>query len=135
MKNKITIVLIVCIIGGCKKDPVALNSQLQGTWELVKSYSGWGGVQEYSSGNGNTLKFSENSFVRNIKTTDTTFAISGTFSVYTGKPCEYASEQTLIKFNHDEISSSVSILNGELTIGTTECVADGGSSTYKKIAN
>ena len=66
-------------------------------------------------------------------TTDTTYEYAGTFTIYKGKPSDFASEQTLIKFDDNEYASNFDLSDGKLTIGTTECIADGGSSTYARI--
>ena len=132
MKTKYLFVVVFLIIAGCKKETAKLSSDLQGTWELVSSDGAWIGHREYEPGNGNTISFSGNAYSQKIKTIDSTYHYSGTFIIYTGKPCDFANEQTLIKFD-DNDASSFSLSDGELTIGTTECIADGGSSTYKKI--
>ena len=132
MKTKY-FVIVVFFIAGCKKETSGLVSNVQGTWELVSSDGAWIGHRDYEPGNGNTIIFSGNTYSQNIKAADTTYQYSGTFTIYTGKPCDLANEQTLIKFNDNEDASSFSLLDGKLTIGTTECIADGGSSTYKKI--
>jgi hypothetical protein len=124
---------VVFFITGCKKETSGLVSNVQGTWELVSSEGAWIGHRDYEPGNGNTFTFSGNTYSQKIKATDTTYQYSGTFTIYSGKPCDLANEQTLIKFNDNEDASSFSLLDGKLTIGTTECIADGGSSTYKKI--
>jgi hypothetical protein len=61
---------------------------------LVSSDGAWSGHQEYAPGDGNTFNFSENIYSQKIKATDTTYQYSGTFIIYTGKPCELANEQT-----------------------------------------
>jgi hypothetical protein len=103
-----------------------LTSDLQGTWELVSSDGAWSGHQEYEPGNGTT--FIRNTYSQKIKATDTTYEYSGTFTIYTGKPCDFANEQTLIKFNNDECANRFSLSDGKLTIGTTECIADDSST-------
>ena len=124
---------MILIIAGCKKETAGLASDVQGTWELVSSDGAWTGHREYEPGNGNTFSFSGNTYSQKIKATDTIYQYSGTFVIYTGKPCDFANEQTLIKFDDNEFVSSFSLADGKLTIGTTECIADGGSSTYRKI--
>jgi hypothetical protein len=124
---------VMLFITGCKKETSGLVSNVQGTWELVSSDGAWTGHHDYEPGNGNTIIFSGNTYSQKIKATDTTYQYSGTFTIYRGKPCDLANEQTLIKFNNNEDASSFSLLDGKLTIGSTECIADGGSSTYKKI--
>jgi len=133
MKAKYLLPIFILIIAGCKKEAASLSSDIQGTWELVSSDGSWTGHQEYEPGNGNSFSFSGNTYLQKIKTGDTTYQYSGTFLIYTGRPCEYGSEQTLIKFNDSEPASSFSLSGGKLTIGATECIADGQSSTYRKI--
>ena len=97
------------------------------------SFSGWSGHVEYDPGNGNTISFNGNIYHQKIKTGDSTYQYSGTFVIYTDKPCDFANEQTLIKFNDSEPASSFSLSNGKLIIGATECMADGSTLTYRKI--
>ena len=133
MKVKYLAPILFLIIPACKKETGSLLSDLQGTWELRSSDGGWTGHQEYAPGNGNTYSFSGTAYTRQIKTADTTYAYSGTFEIYDEKPCDYATKQTLIEFDDDHFPNSFSLSGGELTIGTTECIVDGGSSTYRKI--
>ncbi|MGN6355503.1 MAG: hypothetical protein ACTHLB_19090 [Parafilimonas sp.] len=133
MKLKYFIVVLLIAIAACKKDAQKLSSDLQGTWELVSSDGGWSGHHEFEPGNGNTFAFDGNNYSRVIKSTDTTYQYTGTFKVYTGKPCEFAEEQPLIDFDNSGFASSFALSGGRLTIGTTECIMDGGGSTYKKI--
>ncbi len=133
MKAKHLLAVVFLIMAGCKKETARLASDLQGTWELVSSDGAWGGHHEYEPGNGNTSSFSGNTYSQKIKIIDSTYQYSGTFLIYTAKPCDFANEQTQIKFDNNESPSSFSLSDGKLTIGTTECIADDGSSTYKKI--
>ena len=121
------------IIAGCKKETIRLTSDVQGKWELVSRDGGWIGHQEYPPGNGNFLSFNGNAYSQEIKTTDTTYQSSGTYTIYKGKPCESADEQTLIKFNDSEIPAGFSLSDGRLAIGATLCIADGTTSVYRKI--
>ena len=133
MKAKYLAPILFMTIAACKKESGGLLSDLQGTWELRSSEGGWSGQQQYAPGNGNTYSFSGNTYAHQIKTTDTTYDYSGTFQIYTGKPCDFAPEQTLIEFDHNLSPASFSLSGGELMIGTTECIADGWSGTYRKI--
>ena len=132
MKSIYVLTLTILILSGCKKDD-KIPAGLSGTWELESSFSGWGGTQTYPPGNGNTITFSDNNYSEKIKSADTTYQISGTFKVFSGKPCDGASEQTLIQFDMLEHIESFSLADGKLSIGTTECILDGGGSTYRKI--
>jgi hypothetical protein len=134
MKPKYLTAILLLIITGCKKEAPSLSSQLQGTWELAATDGGFSGHhEEYAPGNGNIYSFSGTTYTRQIKTTDTTYEYSGTFEVYEGKPCYFATKQTLIKFDHGIIANSFALLDGTLSIGSTECVLDGSSDTYRKI--
>ena len=133
MRAKYLVAVLFLTIAGCKKETTGLASAIQGTWELVSSDGGWGGHRDYEPGNGNTFSFKGNTYSQKIRTTDTTYRYNGTFLIYTGKPFDYAREQTLIKFDDNEFASSFSLADGKLTIGATECIADGVSSTYTKI--
>ena len=134
--NTIIIVLLFLCFLSCKKEAARLTDDLQGKWELVSYDGAWIGHRDYVEGNGNIFAFSGNNYDRIIKDIDTTYHYSGTFKIYSGKPCDFAAEQTLIEFDnmHDN-PSSFSLSNGKLTIGTTECIADGGTATYRKISN
>ncbi|SFQ33250.1 hypothetical protein [Parafilimonas terrae] len=133
MKLKYFIAVLFVAITACKKDAQKLSPGLEGTWELISSDGGWSGHHEYARGNGNIFTFNDNHYSQVIKSTDTTYQYAGTFKIYTGKPCDFAKKQTLIDFDNSGFASSFSLSEGRLTIGTTECIMDGGSSTYKKI--
>lgn len=122
----------------CKKDNTlrSLDQELTGKWELVRANNGWGGIFEYSSGNGNTISFTDSNYSQQIAYNDTTFNYQGGYRLYAGKPCDFADETTLINLSSvDGISYPQEILlkNGELSIGATECIADGGTNYYRKI--
>ena len=133
MKPKYFIAVLFVAIAACKKDVQKFSSDLQGTWELVSSYGGWSGHQEYAPGNGNIFTFYGNNYSRVVKSTGTTYQYTGTFKIYTGNPCDFAKEQTLIDFDNNGFADSFSLSEGKITIGTIECIMDGGSSTYRKI--
>ena len=135
MKRNYILVLAIAfmIIAGCQKEFANLPSGFQGTWELVSTDGAWFGHRDFEPGNGNTFNFTGNTYLRKVKTTDTAYQYSGKFVIYKAKPCELASEQTLIKFDNDTEGSSFSLSNTTLTIGATECIADGVISTYRKI--
>ena len=138
-KSMIALSLLVMILVSCRKDKEILNDQLTGTWELTKTFGGWGGTTEYAAGNGNTLTFTNSTYTRHFKNTDLDFTVSGNYVVYTGKPCDMAAETTVINFDTTVPSSTnaseISIADGILTFNTTACIVDGGGSSYRKISN
>ena len=133
MKFKYYIIVACIVLAGCKIESARLAADLKGTWELTSVYGDWGGNHEYEPGNGNIIIFNGDTYYQEIKTTDTTYKLSGTFIIYTGKPCDFAREQKLITFDNSEYAGSFSLSGGKLTMGATECIADGSTSTYRKI--
>ena len=134
MRGKYFLPVLFLIAISCKKDAENFSAEIQGTWELASSDGAWVGHHEYPLGNGNTYTFIGNEYTQTSKSADTTYTYSGTFYIYSGKPCDFAKEQTLIVLGTmNPMAESLSLSNGKLTIGTTECIADGGSSTYRKI--
>ncbi|MBV9962805.1 MAG: hypothetical protein JO072_11200 [Parafilimonas sp.] len=132
MKRKYFIATLLLIVA-CQKEINQPSQDIQGTWELESSYSAWSVAHTYAPGNGNTYNFKGNTYSQKIIATDTTYQYSGIFNIYTGKPCENAVEQTLINFDNGNAPAAFSLSNGKLTIATTECIADGGGSTYIKV--
>src|SRR4051812_43177547 len=110
MKAKYFLAIILLTIAGCKKETTKLTSDIQGTWELASSDYAWAGHHDYPPGNGNIYTFNGNSYSRKTIATDTTYLSSGTFKIYTGKPCEFANEQMLIQFDSVEYISSFSLV-------------------------
>ena len=126
------------IASGCKKDSSLKidNQQLAGKWELTKSIGAWFGEKNYEPGNGNTISFDGSNSVQHFAYNDTSFTITATYTIYQGKPCEFAAETTLIHFktaDNYEYDNDFSLANGELTIGATQCIADGSTNYYRKI--
>ncbi len=133
MKPIYILSVTILILSGCKKDD-KIPAGLNGTWELESSLSAWGGTHTYPPGNGNTFTFDGHTYLQKVVTADTAYEGSGTFKVYTGKPCDIANEETLIEWNNDSNTiQDFSLNNGEFSIGTIACIADGGGSTYRKI--
>jgi hypothetical protein len=133
MKARYLLAIVFLVIASCKKEAARLTHDLQGKWELASADDAWFGHREFVPGNGNTFSFNGSAYLRKVKTADTAYQYSGTFKIYTGRPCDFANEQTLINFDNDVEASSFSLSNEKLTIGTTECIADGATSTFKRI--
>lgn len=132
---------ILILMAGCKKDNAlkSLQQQLSGKWELTRTFNGWGGTTDYPPGNGNFIIFDENTFSNKSVINDTTYTTFGSFSIYKGKPCDNFPEIELLEL-HDILSSSsigsinaITLNNGELAIGATQCIADGSTNFYRKI--
>lgn len=124
--------IVLLALTSCKKSDN--NSTLKGTWELVSQDGGWSGHQEFSPGNGNLFTFTGNHYAQQIATSDTTLHYSGSFRIYEGRPCEGAADATLIQFDDDSYSNTLSIAGNILTLRAPhECIADVPDRTYRKI--
>lgn len=134
------LLIIFAVLGlltsSCKKtnEISGIKRQLNGTWEITRSYGGWSGEREYSPGNGNTLTFNQDgTFIGKVVSADTSFTVTGTYEVYVDKPCYYEKDTTLISFSNGEVANVLSVTSNELGIADSPCIADGGSNYYRKI--
>jgi hypothetical protein len=93
MKAKYLVAILLLLIISCKKESARLTDDLQGKWELASSDGAWSGHVDYEPGNGNTYTFISNNYERTIIGVDSIYTYSGTFKIYTGKPCDFAQEQ------------------------------------------
>ncbi|MBG9376349.1 hypothetical protein I5907_08895 [Panacibacter sp. DH6] len=136
MKKAAFVFVCLAALAACRKDLTVLKDDLNGTWELKRSFSGWAGERVYEPGNGNTVRFSENTYTSVVVYADTTYTTEGTFSLTKGKPSciTEGDDRALINFDNSIFENTISIVDNELTISNTECIADGGSSTYRRIA-
>ena len=136
MKAKYLVAVLFVAILSCKKEAARLTDDLQGKWELVSYDGAWIGHVDYEPGNGNTFTVSGNNYDQVLVTQDSNYHTTGTFRIFIGKPCDFAAEQTLIEFdnNHDS-PSKFTLSDGKLVMGSTECIADGGFQTFRKISN
>jgi|SRR5687767_4944145 len=127
-----TIAATVLSLVSCNKESDSPQPDLNGKWELVSVESSWG-RQTYPRGNGNTLFFENNSYTQNINHPDTTYQLSGTFSIYSAKPCEWSNEQPLIQFEDMQWPYIYSLSATTFTYSPPpDCIMDGGTFTYRK---
>lgn len=127
----LVLIAAVATLFSCKKENI--NAKIQGTWELREYHSAWLETKYFPVGNGNTIKFSNNTYTTQTKTADTAYSNNGTYKLYSGKPCTSAKEQQLIKFESSNIPSGITLQGDELIISSNECVEDGDAATYQKI--
>jgi hypothetical protein len=128
------IAVVVIAILGCNKKNDTLHPNLDGTWELASTQGGIdGGQTTYRAGNGNTYIFEENTYAQTIRTSDSTYQSSGTFSIFKAKPCEMSKEEILIRFD-GSFSLVFSYTGATFTIGDPhECMSDAMSFTYRRV--
>ena len=105
MQVKYLTAIILILIAGCKKETAGLTADLKGTWELISTDGEWSGHHDYAPGNGNTFTFNGDNYAQHVIIADSTYHYAGTFSIYTGKPCDGAGEQTLIIFDNTQVCS------------------------------
>ena len=140
MKKTIYLLLIIASAAfGCKKDSAlkSLQQQLSGTWELTKTFGGWSGETGYLPGNGNTIAFEKNNYTKHFVSADTSYTMQGVYGLYENKlPCDSRQQITQIVFDsttNGDFAEKITISNGELSIGNSECIADGSMSFYRRI--
>lgn len=135
LKSCLAIIALALTIAACKKDSKTPTT-LTGKWELESSFGGWGGRQTYPPGNGNTLNFTGNTYIRNIHYGDTTYQVSGSYLIFEGNYCEQGSKRTVIQFDGgDAMLLDFTFTGSTISMGTPECIMDGGTTVYRKISN
>jgi len=138
------VILIACagmlLVTACRKSTAVTNAGLSGTWELTRIEANL--TQNYPAGNGNLLKFSDDSSYQ--KYTNGTLSKSGKFSIIYDTTVAAATCSTLsgIKFSsrivYDTSYSSKktfsNISGNTLTVVSAGCFAldDGSISYYTK---
>ena len=125
---------LILMATGCKKDSGDKPANLTGEWELAEIESPWVGHVDYKPGNGNTIVFSNDTYVQVINYNDTSYQVSGTYSIYRGRPClELGSdtELTVLQFD-DNMPNVFSYSGATFSVSTPPCLMDGGISTYRR---
>ncbi len=138
MKKLVAGFAMIMLFAGCaKNNTLFLQQQLAGRWELTRTVGGWSGIHDYEPGNGNTIFFDEKTYTRHYVYTDTSFVKQGTYALYRSKiPCGNEDEVTLINFDDaplGDLADVITVSAGQLTIGSSPCVADGETSYYRSI--
>ncbi len=129
----LAIITLALTISACKKDSKTPTS-VRGKWELRTSVSGWTGRQTYAPGNGNTLEFTNDTYVRTTRYNDTTYQTSGPYLIFEGNYCEQGSKHTVIQFDGDgSLLLDFTFSGSTISMSTPECVFDGGTSVYRNI--
>lgn len=116
----------------------SLQQDLNGTWELTKTFGGWTGEQLYSGGNGNTISFDNASYIKQVVSSDTSYSNEGVFKLkQIVLPCGDG-QDLITQINFDgvddgDFGNQLILYNNELSIGSNACLADGFVSYYRKI--
>lgn len=139
MRSFVLLSLLLLSFIACKKDSpaVSLKKEIAGKWELKTRYGGWIGTQNFSPGNGNTLEFAGNNYVRVNKINDSTYSDKGSFEIYGDKACNGVGETMYVKFiasvSANDDTEDIDLQDGELIIGQSSCIADGATSIYTRL--
>jgi hypothetical protein len=132
MKNILFFALTITIgLTACKKIDVAIDTQLNGKWELRQLNSGFTGkITNYSAGNGHTFIFSENNY--KIMAHDT-LEKSGTFTVVNEVSMLSKKNASRIIYDNDRNTVKTFLeVNGN-TLSIFYDAYDGGSKSYQRI--
>ncbi|MFT3822982.1 MAG: hypothetical protein QM731_03645 [Chitinophagaceae bacterium] len=113
----------------------SIKYSLPGTWEATRAYSDIGAIV-YQPGNGHLLKFTSNDKMEFALPNGT--VQSGTYRLRMKKDC-YTNSDTQLAFTWPgsdyELVYYVVIDNGELSLSTPSCLADGSITYYRKLPN
>lgn len=132
MKNILFFVLAITLgLTACKKTDVAVDTQLNGKWELRQLNSGFTGkITNYFAGNGHTFIFSGNTY--KIMAHDT-LEKSGTFTVVNEVSMLSKKNANRIIYDNDKntVKTFFEIKNNGLNIFYD--AYDAGSTTYQRM--
>lgn len=135
MKSFLALLAVVVTITGCKKDSDKTPSTVYGKWELQSSFGNFTGSQTYPRGNGNTYEFTTATYVRTSHYGDSTYQMSGPYRIFESDYCMQASKQQFIEFDSTgSLPFAFKFSGSTITISTPECLADGGTATYRRIS-
>ncbi|MGZ3872425.1 MAG: hypothetical protein ACXVJD_05885 [Mucilaginibacter sp.] len=121
--------LLFLLAAGCKNETVNPRSGLFGKWELRAQSGGWVMTKTYPPGNGNVLRFNQDSTFAFYKGAQLT--IQGTFQVVTKGSTGTNEKTTFIYYNHTATGDIFELKKDTLVIGTS--IADGPSSVYVRL--
>jgi hypothetical protein len=132
-KNSMKLILLPCLLclflfaaPACKKDKQVPS--VTGTWELRKTFSGWGPTVEYAPGNGSLIVFDKGRYKRYRDGRQET---EGTYHV------EIQGKENRIIFDREQPSelkhAYTFIGENQLDIHAGPEIADGDGSLYERI--
>lgn len=126
----------LCLIGSCEESEPGIESKLAGRWELMRSYNGWGGSENYPPGNGNIMEFTKKTykFINND-----TLTKQGQYVIIQAKSFLTGEKEDMILFDitaeqakkNGHIGTMIEINHNEL--GLSFDAFDGPSAYYQKI--
>ena len=133
MKKLFTLLACLVFLACNKKEDTPGTPMLTGTWELAR-FIGYPGNINYPAGNGHILVFMSDG--RFDKKDPGNATINGLFVTGTKDDCRPRDNKTYIIMNKDSFRQegylSFNAAGDSMTIGSSNCVADGGTYVYKK---
>lgn len=137
MKKLFTIFIVLaflCLIGSCEESEPSIESKLAGRWELKSSMSGWGGSEDYPSGNGSIREFTKNTY----KFYDSdTLTKQGQYIIIQAKSYITGEKENMILFDmtadqaKDNLRIIIKVNHNELSLHFD--MFDGPSAFYQRI--
>ncbi|RYD70750.1 MAG: hypothetical protein EOP53_24855 [Sphingobacteriales bacterium] len=132
--KKIIIACLLLSLFSCKKEVVIENfkEELAGSWELERR-SDYTGTQQYPAGNGDILVFDK---VGNYQRKSIgSITQSSTYKLSRKKDCHQSDSDIMIKLGETSSDTRVyvQIKNNQLIFNTSNCYADGATTTYRRL--
>ncbi len=132
MKRTLSILCVIAILAigftSCKKSGSSGGLTIQGNWELSK-VSGMAGVTEVPAGNGNTYKFSGNTYIRYV---NGTLAGNGKFTIVQDRSVSISPLAGNITFENPTGTNWFYLLDNNTLVIDFGSAADGPVNTYTR---
>jgi hypothetical protein len=134
MKNTILIALVICLVTGCRKeeDLSAAYRPFAGTWEQ-EQFIGFPGTVTLPAGNGRLLVLGKDGILESRRRD--TVLYRGRYYLQQKTDCR-PRESTLYFTTSDSSylwEGYIELTNDKLTLSTSNCLADGGTTVYRRI--
>jgi hypothetical protein len=134
MKNTILIAFVLVLLAACRKDAEipAQYRQFAGTWEL-EQFIGFPGNMTYPAGNGRLLVLGADGMMESRQ--KDTVVYRGRYYLQQKADCH--PRETTLYFTTSDSSylreGYVQLTNGKLTLGSSNCLMDGGTAVYRRV--
>ena len=127
----LSFILIFGFLLSCKKEnDLDLSRQLNGKWELRK-IENFSGVSNYAPGNNISIEFKANLKYTSIDSTG--LPENGSYTASFKKDCSGDKKRKYVTFSSGFADNFYEIRDSSLIFSTSNCVADGGVVTYRRI--
>lgn len=126
----LAILLLIVLASSCRKDH--FTKDLRGTWELASAYT-FGGPVPYPPGNGNLLILRKDKTFEQQQPGQATQ--QGYYTLESKEDCSPRTDKKMLvlHFSTYEQEAYVEVKDNTLFLSTSNCIADGGTSTYRRL--